>query len=280
MPKQAKRLQAWTGDRNVVHGLSDAVKLVKANATAKFDESVEIAVNLGVDPRHADQQVRGVVALPSGTGRDVRVAVIAKDAKAEEATAAGAEVVGAEDLVERIQGGFMDFDRVIATPDMMALVGRLGKILGPRGLMPNPRVGTVTPNVGQAVKDAKGGSIEFRVEKSGIVHAGIGKASFTDEAIETNVKALIDALSKAKPSGAKGVYIKRVSLSSTMGPGFKVDTSSAIEPGQASFRSCLSVPHGRRNEKTTTSTPARLPLTARLRCGRARIKPVQEPRAS
>ena len=226
MTKQAKRLQAWTGDRDAIHGLSDAVKLVKANATAKFDESVEIAVNLGVDPRHADQQVRGVVALPSGTGRDVRVAVIAKDAKAEEATAAGAEVVGAEDLVERIQGGFMDFDRVIATPDMMALVGRLGKILGPRGLMPNPRVGTVTPNVGQAVKDAKGGSIEFRVEKSGIVHAGIGKASFTDEAIATNVKALIDALSKAKPSGAKGVYIKRVSLSSTMGPGFKVDTAS------------------------------------------------------
>jgi len=226
MPKQAKRVQAWTGDRDAVHGLSEAVKLVKANATAKFDESVEIAVNLGVDPRHADQQVRGVVALPSGTGRDVRVAVIAKDAKAEEATAAGAEVVGAEDLVERIQGGFMDFDRVIATPDMMALVGRLGKILGPRGLMPNPRVGTVTPNVGQAVKDAKGGSIEFRVEKSGIVHAGIGKASFTDAAIETNVKALIDALAKAKPSGAKGVYIKRVSLSSTMGPGFKVDTTS------------------------------------------------------
>ena len=226
MPKLAKRIQAWTGDRNVVHGLSDAVKLVKANATAKFDESVEIAVNLGVDPRHADQQVRGVVSLPSGTGREVRVAVIAKDAKAEEAKAAGAEVVGAEDLVERIQGGFMEFDRVIATPDMMALVGRLGKILGPRGLMPNPRVGTVTPNVGQAVKDAKGGSIEFRVEKSGIVHAGIGKASFTDEAISINVKALIDALSKAKPSGAKGVYIKRVSLSSTMGPGFKVDTSS------------------------------------------------------
>jgi len=226
MAKLPKREQAFGGDRNAVVALEEAVKLVKANATAKFDESVEIAVNLGVDPRHADQQVRGVVALPSGTGRDVRVAVIAKDAKAEEATAAGAEVVGAEDLVERIQGGFMDFDRVIATPDMMALVGRLGKILGPRGLMPNPRVGTVTPNVGQAVKDAKGGSIEFRVEKSGIVHAGIGKASFTDAAIETNVKALIDALAKAKPSGAKGVYIKRVSLSSTMGPGFKVDTTS------------------------------------------------------
>jgi len=210
----------------VVHGLQDAVKLVKANATAKFDESVEIAVNLGVDPRHADQQVRGVVSLPSGTGRDVRVAVIAKDAKAEEAKAAGADIVGAEDLVERIQGGFLEFDRVIASPDMMALVGRLGKILGPRGLMPNPRVGTVTPNVGQAVKDAKGGAIEFRVEKSGIVHAGVGKASFTEEAITANVRALMDALSKAKPSGAKGVYVKRVSLSSTMGPGFKVDTAT------------------------------------------------------
>jgi large subunit ribosomal protein L1 len=226
MSKQPKRIQVWTGDRNAIHGLSEAVKLVKANARAKFDESVEIAVNLGVDPRHADQQVRGVVSLPSGTGREVRVAVIAKDAKAAEATAAGADVVGAEDLVERIQGGFMDFDRVIATPDMMALVGRLGKILGPRGLMPNPRVGTVTPNVGQAVKDAKGGAIEFRVEKAGIVHAGIGKASFTDEAITANVKALVDALARAKPTGAKGTYIKRISLSSTMGPGFKVDTAS------------------------------------------------------
>jgi large subunit ribosomal protein L1 len=226
MAKQPKRVKAWTGDRAAIHGLSDAVKLVKANATAKFDESVEIAVNLGVDPRHSDQQVRGVVALPSGTGRDVRVAVIAKDAKAEEAREAGADIIGAEDLVEKIQGGFLEFDRVIATPDMMALVGRLGKILGPRGLMPNPRVGTVTPNVGQAVKDAKGGAIEFRVEKAGIVHAGVGKASFTDEAITANVKALIEALSKAKPSGAKGVYIKRVSLSSTMGPGFKVDTAS------------------------------------------------------
>ncbi len=221
-----KRINAWTGDRAALHGLPEAVKLVKANATAKFDESVEIAVNLGVDPRHSDQQVRGVVALPSGTGRDVRVAVIAKDAKAEEAKTAGADVVGAEDLVERIQGGFLEFDRVIATPDMMALVGRLGKILGPRGLMPNPRVGTVTPNVAQAVKDAKGGAIEFRVEKSGIVHAGIGKASFTDEAITANVRALMDALAKAKPSGAKGVYVRRVSLSSTMGPGFKVDTAT------------------------------------------------------
>ena len=221
-----KRIKARTGDHSVAHPVEDAVKLVKANATAKFDESVEIAVNLGVDPRHADQQVRGVVSLPSGTGRDVRVAVIAKDAKAAEATAAGADIVGAEDLVERIQGGFMEFDRVIAAPDMMALVGRLGKILGPRGLMPNPRVGTVTPNVGQAVKDAKGGAIEFRTEKTGIIHAGIGKASFTDEQLLVNVRALVDALNKARPAGAKGVYIKKISLSSTMGPGFKVETAS------------------------------------------------------
>ena len=222
----SKRIKAWTGDRTVTHPVEEAVKLVKANAKAKFDESVEIAVNLGVDPRHADQQVRGVVSLPSGTGRDVRVAVIAKDAKAAEATAAGADIVGAEELVERIQGGFMDFDRVIATPDMMALVGRLGKVLGPRGLMPNPRVGTVTPNVGQAVKDAKGGAIEFRTEKTGIIHAGIGKASFTEDQLLANVKALVEALNKARPSGAKGVYIKKISLSSTMGPGFKVDSST------------------------------------------------------
>src|ERR1051325_8612196 len=226
MPKQPKRIQAWTGDRLAAHSVEDAIKAVKDNAKAKFDESIEIAVNLGVDPRHADQQVRGGVSLPSGTGRDVRVAVIAKDAKADEARAAGAEIVGAEDLVERIQGGFVDFDRVIATPDMMALVGRLGKVLGPRGLMPNPRVGTVTPNVAQAVKDAKGGSIEFRTEKTGIIHAGIGKASFTEEALMINVKALVDALNKAKPSGAKGTYIKKISLSSTMGPGFKVDHST------------------------------------------------------
>jgi large subunit ribosomal protein L1 len=225
MAKQTKREQKWTGDIAAAHGLEDAVKLVKANANAKFDESIEIAVNLGVDPRHADQQVRGVVSLPSGTGRDVRVAVIAKDAKADEAKAAGADIVGAEDLVERIQGGFMDFDRVIATPDMMALVGRLGKVLGPRGLMPNPRVGTVTPNVGQAVKDAKGGAIEFRVEKAGIIHAGVGKASFTEEQLLANVRAMMDALNKAKPSGAKGTYIKKISLSSTMGPGIKVDAS-------------------------------------------------------
>lgn len=226
MPKLSKREQTFTGDRNKVVTVEEAVKLVKANAKAKFDETVEIAVNLGVDPRHADQQVRGVVNLPSGTGRDVRVAVIAKDAKAAEATAAGADIVGAEDLVERIQGGFMEFDRVIATPDMMALVGRLGKVLGPRGLMPNPRVGTVTPNVAQAVKDAKGGAVEFRVEKAGIVHAGVGKASFTEEALLLNIRALVDALNKAKPSGAKGTYVKKISLSSTMGPGVKVDTAS------------------------------------------------------
>ena len=226
MTKQAKRIKAWTGDRNASHALDQAISLVKTNAKAKFDETIEIAVNLGVVPRQADQQVRGVVNLPSGTGRDVRVAVFAKDAKAAEAQAAGADIVGAEDLVERIQGGFMEFDRVIATPDMMALVGRLGKVLGPRGLMPNPRVGTVTPNVGQAVKDAKGGAIEFRTEKTGIIHAGIGKASFSDDAPLANVRALVDALNKAKPSGAKGTYIKKISLSSTMGPGFKVDTGS------------------------------------------------------
>ena len=226
MSTQTKRIKAWTGDRLATYPVGDAIRLVKENAKAKFDESLEIAVNLGVDPRHADQQVRGVVNLPSGTGRDVRVAVIARDAKADEAKAAGAEIVGAEELVERIQGGFMEFDRVIATPDMMALVGRLGKVLGPRGLMPNPRVGTVTPNVGQAVKDAKGGAIEFRTEKTGIIHAGIGKASFTDEQIAANVRALVDALNRAKPSGAKGTYIKKISLSSTMGPGFRIDAGS------------------------------------------------------
>ena len=225
MAKQPKRIQAWKVEKAALP-VDEAVKLVKANANAKFDETVEIAVNLGVDPRHADQQVRGVVNLPSGTGRDVRVAVFARDAKAAEATAAGADIVGAEDLVERIQGGFMEFDRVIASPDMMALVGRLGKVLGPRGLMPNPRVGTVTPNVGQAVKDAKGGAIEFRVEKAGIVHAGVGKASFTEDALVANIKALVDALNRAKPAGAKGTYVKKISLSSTMGPGVKVDMAS------------------------------------------------------
>jgi large subunit ribosomal protein L1 len=226
MAKQPKRIQAWTVDTAKTFPLDEAVKLVKANAKAKFDETVEIAVNLGVDPRHADQNVRGVVNLPSGTGRDVRVAVFARDAKAAEAQAAGADIVGAEDLLERINGGFMDFDRVIATPDMMALVGRLGKVLGPRGLMPNPRVGTVTPNVGQAVKDAKGGAVEFRAEKSGIVHAGIGKASFTEDALVANIKAIMDALNKAKPSGAKGTYVKKISLSSTMGPGVKIDAGT------------------------------------------------------
>jgi large subunit ribosomal protein L1 len=226
MSKIAKRVQAFEGDRTKTFPVDEAVKLVKANARAKFDETVEICVNLGVDPRHADQQVRGVVNLPSGTGRTIRVAVIAKEPKATEARDAGADIVGAEDLVERIQGGFMEFDRVIATPDMMALVGRLGKILGPRGLMPNPRVGTVTPNVAQAVKDAKGGAVEFRVEKAGIVHAGVGKASFSDDALLINIRAMVEALQRAKPAGAKGTYVKKISLSSTMGPGVKVDAAS------------------------------------------------------
>lgn len=226
MGKIAKRAKTFVFDADKAYGLSEAVAVVKSNATAKFDETVEVSVNLGVDPRHADQQVRGVVNLPSGTGRDVRVAVFAKDAKAAEALAAGADVVGAEDLVDRIQGGFMDFDRVIATPDMMALVGRLGKVLGPRGLMPNPKVGTVTPNVAQAVKDAKGGAVEFRVEKAGIIHVGVGKVSFTDDALMVNIKALVEALNRSKPTGAKGLYIKKISLSSTMGPGLRVDTAS------------------------------------------------------
>jgi large subunit ribosomal protein L1 len=235
MAKQTKAFKARTGVTQDLLPFADAIKLVKDNAKAKFDESIEIAVNLGVDPRHADQQVRGVVNLPSGTGRDVRVAVFAKDAKAAEALAAGADIVGAEDLYEKINGGFMDFDRVIASPDMMALVGRLGKVLGPRGLMPNPKVGTVTPNVAQAVKDAKSGAVEFRVEKAGIAHGGIGKASFqggliegglADAAVEANVKAYVDALNKAKPAGAKGTYVKRITLSSTMGPGFKIDPAS------------------------------------------------------
>ena len=226
MAKQPKRIHAWTGDRNANLPVEEAVRLVKENAKAKFDESIEIAVNLGVDPRHADQQVRGVVNLPSGTGRDVRVAVFAKDAKADEARAAGAEYVGAEDLYEQINGGMMDFDRVIASPDMMALVGRLGKVLGPRGLMPNPKVGTVTPNVAQAVKDAKGGAVEFRVEKAGIIQAGIGKASFTEEALLENIRAFTDAVSRAKPSGAKGTYLRRIAVASTQGPGVRVDPAS------------------------------------------------------
>ncbi|MEL6789283.1 MAG: 50S ribosomal protein L1 [Pseudomonadota bacterium] len=209
------------------HGVKDAVKLVKEHAKAKFDESVEIAMNLGVDPRHADQMVRGVANLPHGTGKTVRVAVFAKDAKADEAKAAGADIVGADDLMEKIQGGFADFDRVIATPDMMAVVGRLGKVLGPRGLMPNPKVGTVTPNVTKAIEDAKGGAVQFRVEKAGIIHAGIGKASFNEEQLAENAQAFIDAVIKAKPSGAKGTFIKKIAVSSTMGPGIKVDVAAA-----------------------------------------------------
>jgi len=215
-------------DAEKQHSIDEAVTVVKANAKTKFDETIDIAVNLGVDPKYADQMVRGVCNLPSGTGRDVRVAVFARDAKAEEATAAGADIVGAEDLMEKIQGGFMDFDRVIASPDMMAVVGRLGKVLGPRGLMPNPKVGTVTPNVGQAVKDAKGGAVEFRVEKTGIVHAGVGKASFTQDALVANVTAFMDALHKAKPAGSKGTYVKNVTLSSTMGPGVTIDAAQTL----------------------------------------------------
>ncbi len=213
-------------DRTKLYPVSEAVKLVQSRANAKFDETVEVAINLGVDPRHADQMVRGVVALPNGTGRDVRVAVFARGAKADEAKAAGAEVIGAEDLVERIQGGTIDFDRCIATPDLMPLVGRLGKVLGPRGLMPNPKVGTVTMDVTAAVKGAKGGSVEFRVEKAGIVHAGVGKASFSADKLVENIKAFADAVQKAKPPGAKGQYINRVAVSSSMGPGVKVEPAS------------------------------------------------------
>src|SRR5690242_16083232 len=208
--------------------LVDAVKMVKERAKAKFDETVEIAMNLGVDPRHADQMVRGVVNLPNGTGRSQRVAVFARGAKADEAKAAGADVVGAEDLVTEVQGGRIDFDRVIATPDLMPLVGRLGKVLGPRGMMPNPKVGTVTMDVTGAVKGAKGGSVEFRVEKAGIVQAGVGKASFSEDKLVANVKALADAVAKAKPAGAKGTYIQRVAVSSTMGPGVKVEPGTLL----------------------------------------------------
>lgn len=224
----AKRIEkAREGiDVKKLYTLDDAVKLVKERATAKFDETVEVAIALGVDPRHADQMVRGVVALPNGSGRTVRVCVFARGDKAEQALAAGADAVGAEDLAETLQSGKIDFDRCIATPDMMPLVGRLGKVLGPRGLMPNPKVGTVTPDVAEAVKAAKGGSIEFRVEKAGIVQAGVGKASFTEEQLAGNIRALVDAVQKAKPSGAKGTYIKKIAISSTMGPGVKVETQS------------------------------------------------------
>src|SRR6478672_6303203 len=226
MAKLTKKQKAFTAvDREKLYGVDEALALVKTNATAKFDETVEIALNLGVDPRHADQMVRGVVNLPKGTGKTVRVAVFAKGAKAEEATAAGADVVGAEDLMETIQGGTIDFDRVIATPDMMGVVGRLGKVLGPKGLMPNPKLGTVTMDVAEAVKAAKGGQVEFRVEKAGIIHSGIGKASFTEADLRRNFDAFVDAIVKAKPTGAKGKYVKKIALSSTMGPGLKVDTS-------------------------------------------------------
>jgi large subunit ribosomal protein L1 len=215
-------------DRTKAYSVDEAVRLIKERAKAKFDETVEIAMNLGVDPKHADQMVRGVCNLPNGSGRTARVAVFARGAKAEEAKAAGADVVGAEDLVETVSKGQINFDRCIATPDMMGLVGRLGKVLGPRGLMPNPRVGTVTMDVASAVKGAKGGSVEFRVEKAGIVHAGVGKASFSEQALVENIKAFVDAVSKAKPTGSKGTYIKKVSLSSSMGPGVRVDTGSVV----------------------------------------------------
>ena len=222
-----KRMKAANAsyDKNADHSVADAVKIVKENAKVKFDETIEVAINLGVDPRHADQMVRGVCNLPNGTGRSVRVAVFAKDAKADEAKAAGADVVGAEDLMERIQAGDMPFEKVIATPDMMPLVGRLGKVLGPKGMMPNPKVGTVTMDVAKAVKDSKGGAVEFRVEKAGIIHAGIGKASFAQDKLTENVNAFLTAIQRARPSGAKGTFIKKITLSSTMGPGVKIDGS-------------------------------------------------------
>ena len=223
-----QKAQAPSVDRNKHYPVEEAIGIVKANATAKFDETVEVALNLGVDPRHADQMVRGVVALPKGTGKEVRVAVFARGDKAEEAKKAGAEVVGAEDLMEAIQGGQIDFERVIATPDMMGIVGRLGKVLGPKGLMPNPKLGTVTPNVGEAVKAAKGGQVEFRVEKAGIIHGRIGKASFPEEDLKVNFDAFVDAIVKARPTGAKGKFVKRIAVSSTMGPGVKVDVEAAV----------------------------------------------------
>jgi large subunit ribosomal protein L1 len=232
MSNPGKRLKAAREgvDREKAYALDEAVKVVKSRAKAKFDETVEIAMNLGVDPKHADQMVRGVCNLPNGSGRTQRVAVFAKGAKAEEAKRAGADIVGAEDLAEQVNKGEINFDRCIATPDMMGIVGRLGKVLGPRGLMPNPKVGTVTMDVTQAVKDAKGGAVEFRVEKAGIVHAGVGKASFEEKAIAANVRALIDSVIKAKPAGAKGTYLKKISISSTMGPGVKIALDSV---GQA-----------------------------------------------
>ncbi|HZD25144.1 MAG TPA: 50S ribosomal protein L1 [Alphaproteobacteria bacterium] len=228
MGQVGKRLKAMREgiDRDAAYAVGEAVKLIKERAKAKFDETVEVAMNLNVDPRHADQMVRGTVQLPNGTGKTVRVAVFAKGDKAEEAKQAGADLVGAEDLAEKIQAGEMNFDRCIATPDMMALVGRLGKILGPRGLMPNPKLGTVTPDVAGAVKAQKGGQVEFRVEKAGVIHAGVGKASFSEQAIEENLRVFVDAVIKAKPSGAKGTYLNKVSLSSTMGPSVRIDIAS------------------------------------------------------
>jgi len=228
MAKQGKRIEnaTQTVDRMKQYALNEAVLLVKSNAAAKFDETIEIAVNLGVDPRHADQMVRGMVTLPNGTGRKVRVAVFAKDENVELAKEAGADIVGAEDLAEKVQGGEIEFDRCIATPDMMAIVGKLGKVLGPRGLMPNPKLGSVTRDVAEAVRAAKGGQVEFRVEKAGVIHAGVGKASFSEQALSENVTAFIDAINKAKPSGVKGSFMKKVALSSTMGPGIKLDIST------------------------------------------------------
>ncbi len=229
MAKVGKRLKnSYSGiDRNANYTVADAIKILKASAVAKFDETIEVAMNLGVDPKHADQMVRGVVALPHGTGKTMRVAVFAKGDKAKDAEEAGAELVGAEDLAEKITAGEMGFDRVIATPDMMGVVGKLGKVLGPRGLMPNPKLGTVTADVKTAIKNAKAGEVQFRVEKAGIVHAGVGKASFSAEQLQENVKAFVDAIVKAKPAGAKGMYVKRISLSSTMGPGMKIIPSDA-----------------------------------------------------
>jgi large subunit ribosomal protein L1 len=226
LSKKAKN-QASSVDREKLYGVDEAIAIVKANATSKFDETIEIALNLGVDPRHADQMVRGVVTLPKGTGKTVRVGVFARGAKADEAREAGADVVGAEDLVEIVQGGTVDFDRCIATPDLMGLVGRLGKVLGPKGLMPNPKLGSVTMNIAEAVKAAKGGQVEYRVEKAGIIHSGIGKASFSPEDLRANFDALVDAVVKAKPTGAKGKYLQKVALSSTMGPGVKIDPAQA-----------------------------------------------------
>jgi large subunit ribosomal protein L1 len=229
MAKLTKRQKALTAvDRNRFYAVDEAIAIVKSNATAKFDETVEVALNLGVDPRHADQMVRGVVNLPKGSGKNVRVAVFAKGAKADEAKAAGADVVGAEDLMETVQGGTIDFDRVIATPDMMGVVGRLGKVLGPKGLMPNPKLGTVTMDVAKAVNDAKSGQVEFRVEKAGIVHAGIGKASFSEGDLKENFTAFMDAIVRNKPTGAKGKFVNKLSISSSMGPGLKIDLAEVV----------------------------------------------------